>query len=164
MSNAPQTGWTETRRSMPRCSRSGSLLAMHCKPDGAADLLGYHSKNCMLQVSRTAPGAHTFTVTAVLWYPVDTGLFVTASFDLKVQVRGPGHHFLSAVQTCHWQVEVQRWVQASGAEMCCTQSTNAAQASCRCGTATTCCRLHRSSWATACTVRLCRRWHMRTRS
>lgn len=37
-------------------------------------------------MNHTAPGAHTFTVTAVLWYPVDTGLFVTASFDQKVQV------------------------------------------------------------------------------
>ena len=40
------------------------------------------------QVSRGAAGAHTFTVSTALWYPVDTGLFVTASLDQRVQVRG----------------------------------------------------------------------------
>jgi DNA excision repair protein ERCC-8 len=46
-----------------------------------------------MQVNRTAPGAHAFTVTVVLWYPVDTGLFVTGSFDHKVQVGCAASYF-----------------------------------------------------------------------
>ncbi|KAJ9523833.1 hypothetical protein QJQ45_020040 [Haematococcus lacustris] len=38
---------------------------------------------CLL--SRSHPGAHTFSVTSVAWWPTDTGLFVTGSSDCKLK-------------------------------------------------------------------------------
>lgn len=80
----------EERYLLAACA-DGSLAAFDvARPaHGLSSLTAHHTP--VFQVSRTAPGAHTFTVTAALWYPVDTGLFVTASFDQKVQVWDSNH-------------------------------------------------------------------------
>lgn len=40
----------------------------------------------ILLVDRQHEHGHKFTVSKAIWYPVDTGLFVTASFDNYVKV------------------------------------------------------------------------------
>lgn len=40
--------------------------------------------SAVLQITRQAPGAHRFSVSSVLWYPVDTGLFVTGGWLLQM--------------------------------------------------------------------------------
>eukprot|EP00897_Mesotaenium_endlicherianum_P002746 jgi/Mesen1/249/ME1143529C07582 len=37
-------------------------------------------------VEKGSPHAHKFSVSSVLWYPVDTGLFVTGSADKSIHV------------------------------------------------------------------------------
>ncbi len=39
----------------------------------------------IFSVGKGARGAHKYSVSGVLWYPVDTGLFVTGSFDNDVK-------------------------------------------------------------------------------
>jgi hypothetical protein len=57
-------------------------------------------------VLRIEPGPHRYGVTGVAWYPLDTGMFVSSSFDktVKVQIMGSviavcmhfdGRHFLN---------------------------------------------------------------------
>jgi DNA excision repair protein ERCC-8 len=40
----------------------------------------------VFKVERRSPEAHRYSVSCVAWYPVDTGLFVTGSFDQDVKV------------------------------------------------------------------------------
>lgn len=37
-------------------------------------------------VDRASAGGHQYLVSGVAWYPVDTGLFVSGSFDAQVNV------------------------------------------------------------------------------
>ena len=41
----------------------------------------------VFSIAKGRRGAHKFGVSGVFWYPVDTGLFVTGSFDHDVKVR-----------------------------------------------------------------------------
>ena len=41
----------------------------------------------IFKLERGHPGAHKYVVSCAAWYPVDTGLFITASYDHAVQVR-----------------------------------------------------------------------------
>ncbi len=41
----------------------------------------------VLKITSTTPGCHQYSVSSVAWYPIDTGLFVTGSFDHQVKVR-----------------------------------------------------------------------------
>ena len=43
-------------------------------------------KQLLFKLDRNSPGGHKFTVAGVTWYPIDTGLFVTGSFDQSVKV------------------------------------------------------------------------------
>ena len=43
-------------------------------------------KQLLFKLGRNSPGGHRFTVAGVTWYPIDTGLFVTGSFDQSVKV------------------------------------------------------------------------------
>lgn len=38
------------------------------------------------RIERRSPQSHRFLVSCVAWYPVDTGLFVTGSFDQEVKL------------------------------------------------------------------------------
>lgn len=40
----------------------------------------------VLFIDRHGPGAHKFAVSACCWYPIDSGLFVTGSFDKRVKL------------------------------------------------------------------------------
>eukprot|EP00887_Chlorella_sp_A99_P000785 scaffold5.g785.t1 len=40
----------------------------------------------LAMVTKHSPGGHRFSVSCVAWYPVDTGLFVTGSYDKEVKV------------------------------------------------------------------------------
>ena len=41
---------------------------------------------CLFVVDKTHEGGHQFAVSSAVWYPVDTGLFVTGSYDHHVNV------------------------------------------------------------------------------
>ena len=49
-----------------------------------------HREECLplFALQRSSEGAHKFSVSCVAWYPIDTGLFVTGSFDNDVKVLG----------------------------------------------------------------------------
>ena len=38
------------------------------------------------KVERSHPDCHKFSVSAVEWYPVDNGIFVSGAFDAQVKV------------------------------------------------------------------------------
>ena len=40
----------------------------------------------VLRIAKDRLDCHRYSVTSVAWYPVDTGLFVTGSFDEEVKV------------------------------------------------------------------------------
>lgn len=40
----------------------------------------------LFTIKRSHPAAHRYQVTSLVWYPVDTGLFVTGSADQDVKV------------------------------------------------------------------------------
>ena len=50
---------------------------------------GSSSGDCksVLKITSSNPDSHQYSVSCVTWYPVDTGLFVTGSFDHQVKVR-----------------------------------------------------------------------------
>ena len=50
----------------------------------AAPALQTHK--ALFSIAKGARGAHKYSVSGVFWYPVDTGLFVTGSFDHDVKV------------------------------------------------------------------------------
>ena len=39
----------------------------------------------VLKITSATPGCHQYSVSSVAWYPIDTGLFVTGSFDNQVK-------------------------------------------------------------------------------
>ena len=45
-----------------------------------------HTHKAVFSIAKGRRGAHKFGVSGVFWYPVDTGLFVTGSFDHDVKV------------------------------------------------------------------------------
>ena len=52
----------------------------------AVDASGAAQHDAVFKVDRGRVG-HAFTVSSVVWYAIDTGLFVTASFDKTVKAR-----------------------------------------------------------------------------
>ena len=51
----------------------------------AVDASGAAQHDAVFKVDRGRLG-HTFTVSSVVWYTIDTGLFVTGSFDKTIKV------------------------------------------------------------------------------
>lgn len=47
---------------------------------------GCSEHKALFKVDRSNPDCHKFSVTTAVWYPVDTGMFVTGSFDHEVKV------------------------------------------------------------------------------
>ncbi|EIE20903.1 WD40 repeat-like protein [Coccomyxa subellipsoidea C-169] len=47
---------------------------------------GCSEHRALFKVDRTNPDCHKFSVTSAVWYPVDTGMFVTGSFDQEVKI------------------------------------------------------------------------------
>eukprot|EP00798_Chlamydomonas_sp_ICE-L_P000190 gene190-3977_t len=45
-----------------------------------------HEVRPVFVISKNSPGGHRFTVSAACWYPIDTGLFVSASYDETLRV------------------------------------------------------------------------------
>lgn len=45
------------------------------------------AKSCLCKVDRTKREGHKYSVSCAAWYPVDSGLFVTGSYDRDVKVR-----------------------------------------------------------------------------
>ena len=46
---------------------------------------------CLFVVGKHHNHGHKYAVTSVVWYPIDTGLFVTGSFDHYVKVWDTNH-------------------------------------------------------------------------
>lgn len=46
----------------------------------------------LFTVDKSVPQGHIYSVTCVQWYPVDTGLFVTGSFDKKINLWDTNTH------------------------------------------------------------------------
>ncbi len=49
---------------------------------------GHTEHRAAFKLDRGSPDAHKYSVTCAAWYPIDTGLFVTGSFDQEVKVSG----------------------------------------------------------------------------
>ncbi|KAK9909422.1 hypothetical protein WJX75_002005 [Coccomyxa subellipsoidea] len=47
---------------------------------------GCSEHKALFKVDRSNPDCHKFSVTTAVWYPVDTGMFVTGSFDHEVKI------------------------------------------------------------------------------
>ncbi|CAM6087515.1 unnamed protein product [Calypogeia fissa] len=45
-----------------------------------------HQHEAIFTVDKTVPQGHKFAVSSVQWYPVDTGLFVSGSFDYRINL------------------------------------------------------------------------------
>jgi len=84
-----------TTSSSNRNSNTMVLLASHVLPGLFAFVfcrlqLGSQAQQDRLQplfaIKRGHPSAHRYQVTSVVWYPVDTGLFVSGSADQDVKV------------------------------------------------------------------------------
>jgi WD40 repeat protein len=52
------------------------------------DIEDYASRNARIfkTVVRIEPGTHKFGITGIAWYPIDTGMFISSSFDKTVKV------------------------------------------------------------------------------
>lgn len=50
---------------------------------------GHTEHRAAFRLDRGSPDAHKYSVTCAAWYPIDTGLFVTGSFDQEVKVCAP---------------------------------------------------------------------------
>lgn len=48
---------------------------------------GCSEHKALFKVERSNPDSHKFSVTSAVWYPIDTGMFVSGSFDQEVKVR-----------------------------------------------------------------------------
>lgn len=48
------------------------------------DLIAKHS--CIFVVDKQHENAHKYAVSSAVWYPIDTGLFVTGSYDHYINV------------------------------------------------------------------------------
>ena len=69
---------TEVCSQEPTPDAGGSSTRRHVAPT-------VQTHKAIFSVGKGARGAHKYSVSGVLWYPVDTGLFVTGSFDHDVK-------------------------------------------------------------------------------
>uniref|UniRef100_A0ACD5XAY4 Uncharacterized protein n=2 Tax=Avena sativa TaxID=4498 RepID=A0ACD5XAY4_AVESA len=83
--NSLQVDLTEGRYLLSGASDgSAAVFDLKNATEYEAGFIAKH-RNILL-VDRQHEHGHKFTVSAAIWYPVDTGLFVTASFDTYVKV------------------------------------------------------------------------------
>ena len=84
----------------------------------------------VLKITTATPGCHQYSISSVDWYPIDTGLFVTGSFDHQVKVRCQDMQYTtknsSALQHCltshftqvHCRYGMQIWAKLLAASCC----------------------------------------------
>ena len=61
---------------------------MEITVEGGRDkrLHGHIEHAAAFKLDRSNPDSHKYSVTAACWYPIDTGMFVTGSFDQEIKV------------------------------------------------------------------------------
>lgn len=61
---------------------------MEITVEGGRDkrLHGHIEHVAAFKLDRSIPDSHKYSVTAACWYPIDTGMFVTGSFDQEIKV------------------------------------------------------------------------------
>ena len=67
------------------CSVAIYDVAQPVSTDGQSSTSG-QDYGSVLKITTGTPGCHQYSISSVAWYPVDTGLFVTGSFDNQVKV------------------------------------------------------------------------------
>ncbi|CAL8467874.1 g7412 [Coccomyxa elongata] len=74
---------------------SDASVAAYDVQEGTPQVVGRQSQHitegcsehkALFTVDRSNPDCHKFSVTSAVWYPVDTGMFVTGSFDQEVKI------------------------------------------------------------------------------
>lgn len=46
------------------------------------------------KLDRSNPDNHKYTTTCACWYPIDTGMFVTGSFDQEIKVSAAAYYLI----------------------------------------------------------------------
>lgn len=64
----------DTQQACAPTNDTGGVGGGGSRSGGAGEALG-----AVLHITKQTPGAHRFSVSAVAWYPVDTGLFVSGA-------------------------------------------------------------------------------------
>lgn len=95
------------------CCSAADLWALFSQ-EGTPQVVGRQSQHVLTEgcsehkalftVDRSNPDCHKFSVTSAVWYPVDTGMFVTGSFDQEVKVTS--HRMEELLSTSALQEEV----------------------------------------------------------
>ena len=75
-------------------STGGAYAAQRCMQEGRQErnaglgerLEGRTEHVAAFKLDRSNAESHKYTVTSVCWYPIDTGMFVTGSFDQEIKV------------------------------------------------------------------------------
>lgn len=82
--------WLDLERAENRYLLAGSADCSVAVYDVAQPTAGGHGPGdygSVLKITASNPDCHRYSVSSVAWYPIDTGLFVTGSFDHQVKVR-----------------------------------------------------------------------------
>ena len=67
-----------------RCMQEGQqerVTGIHERLEGSSEHVA------AFKIDRSNAESHKYTITSVCWYPIDTGMFVTGSFDQEIKVR-----------------------------------------------------------------------------
>lgn len=66
---------------------NGSVGAYDTQQETSFDpVLNISKHEALFTVDKSIPQGHRFSVSSVQWYPIDTGLFVTGSFDKNINL------------------------------------------------------------------------------
>ncbi|XP_058786131.1 WD repeat-containing protein ATCSA-1 [Vicia villosa] len=82
--NSLQIDLTEGRYLLSSASDASVAVFDVQRPSQCDGLISKH--NCLFVVDKQHELAHRFAVSSAIWYPIDTGLFVTGSYDHHVNV------------------------------------------------------------------------------